>query len=233
MGEVRDGLPVRTVSCRHHPQARIGVLGDAGEPAHECGGKPRPRSSGCRWPRTIPSPPCVRVVVAACSLLPHHWRTRTEHLPSWQGWAHSEYARADAATWAAECWLDWDARRGFQFVVLERGRMIGAAGVGEINTVRQDGNLGYWTRTDAAGRGIATAAATAVARFAFAHAGLRRLHLWHAIGNEGSRRVAEKVGFVREGRLRAYTMLLGAPVDAVMYSVISPSEIAPEPALGE
>lgn len=171
----------------------------------------------------------VRVGPRHCEATYEAVRDSLHEIQRWQGWAHAEYSFHDAATWAAECWLDWDARRGFQFVVLERGRVVGAAGVGEINTTRQDGNLGYWVRTDATGRGVATAAATAVARFAFAHAGLRRLHLWHALGNEGSRRVAEKVGFVREGRLRAYTTLNGTPVDAVMYSVISPSEIAPGP----
>lgn len=103
--------------------------------------------------------------------------------------------------------------------------MVGVVGVGQFNSVRSDGNVGFWTRTDATGRGVATAAARAVARFAFEHVGLRRLHLWHAVGHEGSRRVAEKVGF----GLRAYTVLHGAPVDAVMYSLISPDEIAQNP----
>jgi len=146
-------------------------------------------------------------------------------LHRWQPWAHMAYDRTDAMWWASKAWLGWQDGTQYTFVVQREGdpRMLGTVGVNMI----RDGqaNLGYWTRSDAVGQGLATTAAQLCARFAFEHAGLRRLHLHHHVDNHGSRRVAEKTGFVREGTHREVAMLHGEPIDAVFYSLIGPDEV--------
>lgn len=62
--------------------------------------------------------------------------------------------------------------------------------------------IGYWLRSDLCGRGLMTEAAGAVVDFGFDHVGCHRVELRAAESNVGSIRVAEKVGFVREGLLR-------------------------------
>jgi len=62
--------------------------------------------------------------------------------------------------------------------------------------------VGYWLRSDLCGRGYMTEAGRAVVDFAFDHVGCHRLELRAAESNPGSIRVAEKLGFVREGLLR-------------------------------
>lgn len=62
--------------------------------------------------------------------------------------------------------------------------------------------IGYWLRSDLAGRGFMTEAARAVVDFGFDEVGCHRLELRAAEVNPGSIRVAEKLGFVREGVLR-------------------------------
>jgi len=47
-----------------------------------------------------------------------------------------------------------------------------------------------------------TAAARLVCRWGFEDLGLQRIEWWAGVGNEGSWRVAEKVGFTREGTCR-------------------------------
>lgn len=62
--------------------------------------------------------------------------------------------------------------------------------------------LGFWTAPWARGRGVMTAAARLVLRFGFDVLRLERVE-WRAVaGNEASRRVAEKLGFVMEGTAR-------------------------------
>lgn len=51
--------------------------------------------------------------------------------------------------------------------------------------------------------------------------GLRRLELYHFVGNDVSGHVAEKVGFRREGILRAYVVMRGQPRDCVMNSLLA------------
>ena len=62
--------------------------------------------------------------------------------------------------------------------------------------------IGYWLRSDLCGRGVMTEAGRAIVGFAFDHVGCHRLELRAAETNPGSIRVAEKLGFVREGLLR-------------------------------
>lgn len=62
--------------------------------------------------------------------------------------------------------------------------------------------MGYWLRSDLCGRGFMTEAGAAVVDFGFDHVGCHRLELRAAESNPASIRVAEKLGFVREGLLR-------------------------------
>jgi len=89
-----------------------------------------------------------------------------------------------------------------------------------INRVHQFGNLGYWVRTSATGRGVASRASRLVARFAFAELGLHRIEILAAVPNIASQRVAEKIGAVREGVLRKRLLIRGEPQDAVMFSLV-------------
>jgi RimJ/RimL family protein N-acetyltransferase len=62
--------------------------------------------------------------------------------------------------------------------------------------------VGYWIRSDLAGRGHMTDAVRTIARWGFDEAGMERIELRAEPANAGSVRVAEKVGFAREGLLR-------------------------------
>lgn len=93
-------------------------------------------------------------------------------------------------------------------------------GLNFFNRVHQMANLGYWVRTSAAGRGIATQAARLVARFGFDQLGLHRIEILAAVDNIASQRVAEKVGAVREGVLRKRLLINSESRDAVMFSLL-------------
>lgn len=82
-------------------------------------------------------------------------------------------------------------------------------------------NLGYWVRTSAAGRGVATGATRAVARFGFEQIGLKRIEIVAAVNNLSSQRVAEKAGAVREGVLRKRLLIRGESHDAVLFSLVA------------
>jgi RimJ/RimL family protein N-acetyltransferase len=71
-----------------------------------------------------------------------------------------------------------------------------------IDRDQRDAEIGYWTVPAARRRGIAVRAVDAAARWAFAELGVQRIQLFHAVENVASAGVAERAGFVREGRLR-------------------------------
>jgi RimJ/RimL family protein N-acetyltransferase len=55
--------------------------------------------------------------------------------------------------------------------------------------------IGYWVRKTAQGQGYATEATNALTRYAFGALAARRVQIFHAEGNDSSRRVIEKTGF--------------------------------------
>ena len=101
------------------------------------------------------------------------------------------------------------------------GRLLGSIGV-RWNERRDVGEIGYWVRADARGRGVITRALRLVSRFAFEHEGAARLQLRADVDNVGSRRAAEKAGYSFEGVQRAahWNERLGRRQDHAMYSLL-------------
>jgi len=73
-------------------------------------------------------------------------------------------------------------------------------------------DTGCWVRKTAQNRGFAFEAENALVRYAFGQLQMHRIGLTHSAGNEASRRVAEKLGFTREGIQRAANLLPGGRV---------------------
>jgi ribosomal-protein-alanine N-acetyltransferase len=112
----------------------------------------------------------------------------------------SSYTRAQMEAWVQRN-LDHQRQFGYgPFAVIDRttGTLIGDCGL-EWKDIRGVSlpELGYDFHSDYWRRGLATEAATAVRDYAFAKLGLARLVSLIRVGNEASRRVAEKVGMNR------------------------------------
>lgn len=175
------------------------------------------------------------VSMAVCRLRPYEpddsealWQAVRESVPEvslWLAWCHEHYALADAVEWIRS--RGQLAAEGHEYafaIVDDQGRFLGGCGLNQINRLHRFGNLGYWVRTSATGRGVAAEAARQLAEFAFRHTDLVRLEIVCALGNERSQRVAERAGALREGVLRQRLWLHGMPVDAVMYSLVRSRE---------
>ena len=81
--------------------------------------------------------------------------------------------------------------------------------------------VGYWLCAEARGRGTATVAVRLIARWAFDALGVQRLELTTAPDNVASQRVAERVGFTREGVLRGLVATENSGRrDNVMFSLL-------------
>ncbi len=142
-------------------------------------------------------------------------------LSRWMDWCTPGYDVTHAREWLAEQQRLHAAREGFEFVIEDsQGGLLGACGLNQLNGLHRFANLGYWVRTSATGRGVATAAVRRVARWAFEHTDLERLEIVVLEDNLASRRVAEKAGALREGILRCRLRHQGRSHDAVMYALV-------------
>jgi ribosomal-protein-serine acetyltransferase len=140
--------------------------------------------------------------------VPAMWAATEASMPQlhrWMPWA-KQASLANSTEFAERAEDDWAAGRDFVFAVMLDGEYAGGFG---LHSYRLEGlgELGYWIRTDLAGRGYTTEAGGAVVTFAFEAVKLYRLELRAGVENLASQRVAEKLGFLREGTLRK-----GAPL---------------------
>jgi RimJ/RimL family protein N-acetyltransferase len=104
------------------------------------------------------------------------------------------------------------------------GSVVGGIGMG-VNAHHYRARIGYWMAAGSRGRGICTRALRILLRFGLDELQLLRLDLITDPDNVASQRVAEKVGFQREGVLRAHLRHPDGRVrDSVMYSLL-PGEL--------
>ena len=101
-------------------------------------------------------------------------------------------------------------------------------GLHDIDWKGRQCDTGFWVRRSAQGRNIATESTNAMVRYAFGALGMRRVGLTHSAGNEASRRIAEKLGFVHEGVQRAANPLPGGRIaDRFCYARFAPEGLPP------
>ncbi len=139
-------------------------------------------------------------------------RESWETVEPWLPWCRRDYALEDAQAWVAASGSD---RHEFA-ITDEADRLLGGVG---LNTIR-DGvaNVGYWVRTSARGRGVASTAVEALVAWALFHTALRRLEVVVPVDNAPSLRVAEACGAAPEGVVRGRLRLRGQVVDAVVFA---------------
>ena len=99
--------------------------------------------------------------------------------------------------------------RSFSMGIFDRetGEILGGTGLHSIQSGRRQAELGYWIRGDRHGEGLCTEAAGALISAALRPTavggwGFRRLVVFNAADNVGSRRVCEKLGLRLEMRLK-------------------------------
>jgi RimJ/RimL family protein N-acetyltransferase len=106
------------------------------------------------------------------------------------------------------------------FAIEVEGVVAGSIGF-TLNSHGYRGHVGYWVAAPARGQGICTRALRLLVRWALTELELQRLELITDPDNLASQRVAEKVGFRREGTLRAHLRHPDGRVrDSVMYSLL-------------
>jgi RimJ/RimL family protein N-acetyltransferase len=102
--------------------------------------------------------------------------------------------------------------------------LAGAIGM-RVNSHDYRGHIGYWVAAPARGRGVCPRALRLLARYGIDELELQRLELITDPDNHASQRCAEKVGFQREGVLRAHLRHPDGRIrDSVMFSLL-PGEL--------
>lgn len=137
----------------------------------------------------------------------------------WLSWA-PDYSYDKALRWCTEDAYR-DLSRDLNLVIVPHvtGRLAGVIGISRADWDSGVAEVGYWIGPADRRHGYATEAVRTMARHAFG-LGLYRLELFAALGNVASQRVAERVGFTREGVLRKARPVPGGRSDMALFSLL-------------
>jgi RimJ/RimL family protein N-acetyltransferase len=154
----------------------------------------------------------VSALVAACN---------DPEIPRWIPAIPSPYTEQDALAFIrGEVRPELD----YSLAITRGGVVAGSIGM-VVNSMEYRGRIGYWVAATARGRGVCTRALRLLSRWALVELELQRLELITDPENVASQRVAEKVGFRREGVLRAHLRHPDGRIrDSVMFSLL-PGEL--------
>lgn len=140
-------------------------------------------------------------------------------IPRWTS-VPSPYTRADADRFVTEVCPDgWRDDTLYNLGVFTRddGALVSSMGLVRLQHLahpQRHAELGYWTAKEQRGKGYTVEAAHALCAWAFDTLGVDRLEWYAEAGNEGSRAVALKLGFVMEGTVRSRCLHEGTRRDA-------------------
>lgn len=145
-------------------------------------------------------------------------------LEAYLPWAHG-YTRPVAAQFIRDSTGAWHDGRAYDFAIrrdVDPNRHVGNASIWYVSKASLVGEIGYWVRSDETRSGVCTESTARLLRFGFEDLGLHRITLRIGIGNRGSERIAEKLGFTREGVLRDEVRVGARWIDHSVWGLLEP-----------
>ncbi len=160
------------------------------------------------------------------AIVPEHaeglWRAIQASLPElrrFMSWAPSA-SLANSRAFAEVMSRRWQEVTEWTFTIFHSDEPAGTISLSAYQSLFGLAEIGYWLRSDLAGRGLMTEAARCVADFGFDEIRLHRIELRAAVDNAGSIRIAEKLGFTCEGTLKEAGRVEAGFQDMYLYGLV-------------
>jgi len=150
-------------------------------------------------------------------------RASLPELNQWLPWARMDYEHGDSTAFIRESILAWKEDRAWDYSIRFKDdpeRHVGSISFWTVSKLGKIAEFGYWVRSDEQSRGICTEAVARLLDETFNSLGYHKVTLRIAVGNTASDRVAEKLGFTREGVLREELLIRGNWVDHSLWSLL-------------
>lgn len=150
-------------------------------------------------------------------------RASLTDLNQWLPWARMDYTSGDTSAFIRDSLQAWKEDRAWDYSIRYRddpARHIGNVSLWTVSKLGKIAEIGYWVRSDETGRGVCTEGVDRLLGEAFGAMGYHKAVLRIAVGNEASDRVAEKLGFTKEGVLREELLIRGNWVDHSLWSLL-------------
>ena len=119
----------------------------------------------------------------------------------WMPWA-ADFDPEGTRAYLGRAEKEWAEGNERHFVVFHDGVIAGVCSLDHADPLNHTLDIGYWMRSDLCGKGLMTEAVSVVVSYAFETLTTHRIELQAGTQNAASMRIAEKLGFKREGVLR-------------------------------
>lgn len=107
------------------------------------------------------------------------------------------------------------------FAIIYKEEIAGTIGFNDIDKVNGVGELGYWLGEKYQRQGIMSKAFKVIISYGFKELNLNRIEAYIAAGNERSRVLPKRFGFLEEGRIRQAEWLYDHYEDEIVYGLLS------------
>lgn len=144
-------------------------------------------------------------------------------LNQWLPWARMDYTNADTTAFIRESIQAWKDERAWDYSIRDNEdpkRHIGNISFWTVSKLGKIAEIGYWVRSGDTSRGVCSEAVGLLVEEVFNSLGYHKIVLRIAVGNDASDRVAEKLGFTKEGVLREELLIRGNWVDHSLWSLL-------------
>ena len=143
------------------------------------------------------------------------------HLNEWLGWGERIQTLEDAERFIERGVKQFASESLPTVGIWQNGALVGGILFFPLQAMIQATEIGYWLGAGAQGRGLMFRAVRAMLAYVFEELRLNRVALHADVDNLRSQRLAERLGFQREGLERESWLLHGAYRDNVAYAMLA------------
>ena len=118
--------------------------------------------------------------------------------------------------------LEWQKGKAFHFAIGDKksGRVVGTCSLFDYNTMHHRAEAGIWIAKEHWKKGFGSEAISLLLDFGFQKLKLHRIRYAHIVQNKGSKGIAQKLGFKKEGFARDVILKRGKYWNAFIYSIL-------------
>lgn len=151
-----------------------------------------------------------------------HEYASQEIVSQYQPWGPNtpEHSKAFVEEVVVASQMNPRTRRVFAIILKENEKLVGAGEINIQDAANRVGEIGYIVNPAVWGQGIATETAKLLIHFGFSELNLHRIYATCDPMNLASQKVLEKLGMVKEGRMRENLQMKNGWRDSLLYGVL-------------
>jgi ribosomal-protein-serine acetyltransferase len=144
-----------------------------------------------------------------------------DHLREWLPWVDSMTTPFQFESLIPYWLTQFAENNGCNTGIVYKGELVGSIALQQMDWHNGITSIGYYLSKRAEGHGIMTRCVHALLNYCFFQLGLNRVEIKCGEKNVKSRSIPERLGFVKEGKLRDGEQLYGRFHDIIVYSMLS------------